>query len=195
MTLSEKIYYCRRKAGLSQEELAQRLGVSRQAVSKWETGEADPELGKLRLLAEAFGVSADWLLSGEEPPEEKTSEAPAAVPDNSAADWLDAVPGFIGRMLRKYGWLFGVYLAVAGAAFTGLGALARFMVNSMLSSFGSIGGQGFFDPFGGTTGNIVSGITRNNPVAIMGTFIIILGIVMIIVGVVLAIVLKKRADR
>lgn len=38
MKLSEKIYYCRKKAGKSQEELAALLGVSRQAVSKWETG-------------------------------------------------------------------------------------------------------------------------------------------------------------
>lgn len=38
MRLSEKIYYCRKKAGLSQEALAEQIGVSRQAVSKWETG-------------------------------------------------------------------------------------------------------------------------------------------------------------
>lgn len=40
MKLSEKIYYCRKKAGKSQEALAEELGVSRQAISKWETGEA-----------------------------------------------------------------------------------------------------------------------------------------------------------
>ena len=43
MKLPEKILYCRKRAGLSQEALAERLGVSRQAVSKWETGEALPE--------------------------------------------------------------------------------------------------------------------------------------------------------
>lgn len=62
MNLSEKIYYCRKKAGKSQEALAEELGVSRQAVSKWETGEAEPEIKKLRLLAEVFGVTTDWLL-------------------------------------------------------------------------------------------------------------------------------------
>lgn len=62
MKLSEKIYYCRKKAGKSQEALAEELGVSRQAVSKWETGEAEPEIKKLRLLAEVFGVTTDWLL-------------------------------------------------------------------------------------------------------------------------------------
>ena len=70
MKLPEKILYCRKRAGLSQEALAERLGVSRQAVSKWETGEALPETGKLATLAAALGVSVDWLLSEDE------SEAP-----------------------------------------------------------------------------------------------------------------------
>ena len=65
MTLSEKIAYCRRRQGMSQEALAERLDVSRQAVSKWETGEAQPEIGKLRTLADVFHVTADWLLSDE----------------------------------------------------------------------------------------------------------------------------------
>ena len=42
MKLNEKIYACRRRAGLSQEALAERIGVSRQAISKWETGDASP---------------------------------------------------------------------------------------------------------------------------------------------------------
>ena len=53
MKLSEKICCCRKKCGYSQETLAQMLGVSRQAVSKWETGESEPETGKLKLLAAA----------------------------------------------------------------------------------------------------------------------------------------------
>ena len=69
MKLSEKILYCRKRAGLSQEALAERLGVSRQAVSKWETGEALPETGKLAALAAALGVTVDWLLSEAEPEE------------------------------------------------------------------------------------------------------------------------------
>lgn len=69
MKLPEKILYCRKRAGLSQEELAGRLGVSRQAVSKWETGEAQPELSKLAPLAAELGVSVDWLLSDAEPEE------------------------------------------------------------------------------------------------------------------------------
>ena len=66
MKLSEKIYQCRKKAGLSQEALAAQLGVSRQAVSKWELGTAEPEPAKLKLLADTFHVSVDWLLSPDE---------------------------------------------------------------------------------------------------------------------------------
>lgn len=65
MNLNERITECRKQCGLSQEGLAQRLGVSRQAVSKWETGDAEPENGNLLLLAQTLGVSVDWLLSGE----------------------------------------------------------------------------------------------------------------------------------
>lgn len=65
MNLSERITERRKQCGLSQEGLAQKLGVSRQAVSKWETGDAEPENGNLLLLAQTLGVSVDWLLSGE----------------------------------------------------------------------------------------------------------------------------------
>ena len=51
MKLHEKIYYYRKKAGLSQDALAEKLGVSRQAISKWETAESVPETGKLAALA------------------------------------------------------------------------------------------------------------------------------------------------
>ena len=63
MTLADKICTCRRKQGLSQEALAAKLNVSRQAVSKWETGDTEPESGKLAALARTFGVTVDWLLS------------------------------------------------------------------------------------------------------------------------------------
>lgn len=60
--LSEKIRELRRQSGLSQEELADKLNVSRQAVSKWETDAAVPTADKLVELADFFGVSLDFLL-------------------------------------------------------------------------------------------------------------------------------------
>lgn len=59
---SEKLVSLRRSKGLSQEQLAQALGVSRQSVSKWESGGAMPELGKLLALSDLFGVSVDTLI-------------------------------------------------------------------------------------------------------------------------------------
>lgn len=62
MQFCEKLMELRRKTGLSQEQLADRLGVTRQSVSKWESGAAMPELGKLIALSELFGVSIDYLV-------------------------------------------------------------------------------------------------------------------------------------
>lgn len=59
--LSEKIYTLRRKNGLSQEQLAEKIGVSRQAISKWEGGLSTPELDKLRALSECFQITIDEL--------------------------------------------------------------------------------------------------------------------------------------
>ena len=58
MKLSEKIIRLRKGRGLSQEELAERLGVSRQAVSRWESGTALPDAGNLRQISGGFEVSA-----------------------------------------------------------------------------------------------------------------------------------------
>lgn len=201
MKLQEKILYCRKKAGLSQEALAERLGVSRQAVSKWETGDAVPEISKLLLLAKAFDVTTDWLICDDEPDEEKAAE-PIAVEAKPVvkATWVDALPGVIGCLLRRYGWLFGVYLAVAGACFTGMGALARYLVSKMFSSgIGNIadgafpGGIIYPNQYGTRMNSIFSDFAANNPVSIMGTVIMVLGIVMLITGIILAVILKNHS--
>ena len=62
MTFAEKLTALRKKSGDSQEQLAGRLGVTRQSVSKWESGAALPELAKLIALSELFGVSIDYLV-------------------------------------------------------------------------------------------------------------------------------------
>ena len=63
MTLEEKIYTLRKKSGLSQDEMAQKLGVTRQAVYKWETGIASPEIEKIKAISKLFDVSFDYLLN------------------------------------------------------------------------------------------------------------------------------------
>ena len=62
MSLSDKITMLRKSRALSQEELAERLGISRQAVSKWESGQSMPDIDKIVLLSEFFGVTTDYLL-------------------------------------------------------------------------------------------------------------------------------------
>ena len=66
MRFEEKIVELRKQKGLSQEELAEQLGVSRQAVSRWELGQTLPDIPNLLQLCELFGVSADYLVKDEE---------------------------------------------------------------------------------------------------------------------------------
>lgn len=179
MKLNEKIFQCRKQSGLSQEELAERVGVSRQAVSKWELGTALPELDKLKLLAKTFGVSTDWLLDDEQ----DVPQEPQPVAQQHS--WVEDVPGVLGKLLRRYGWLFGVYLAVTGAAFLGMGALAKLMVGRVFSGFES----DFF-----MTQEMGNRIT-NNPVSVMGTVIMAVGAVLLIAGIVLAVLLKRKGKK
>ena len=108
MGFSEKLAALRRGAGMSQEQLADRLGVTRQSVSKWEGGAAAPELGKLVALSELFHVSVDYLVKDylEEP------EPPA---EEGAASRLEAQMEGLSRYFRTWEWnsrtkLFGLPL-------------------------------------------------------------------------------------
>ena len=62
MQLADKIVRLRRRHGLSQEELANRIGVSRQAVFKWESGSNMPDIDKIKKIVKLFNVSFDFLL-------------------------------------------------------------------------------------------------------------------------------------
>ncbi len=62
MTIGEKILNLRKNKGLSQEQLAEELGISRQAVSKWEAEQSIPDIDKVILLAEFFHVTTDYIL-------------------------------------------------------------------------------------------------------------------------------------
>ena len=65
MILADKIIRLRRKNGWSQEELAEKMNVSRQAVSKWESAQTVPDLEKILMLGALFGVTTDYLLGRE----------------------------------------------------------------------------------------------------------------------------------
>ncbi len=79
--LAENIYQLRKKARLSQEQLAERLQVSRQAVSKWESGASVPESEKLVAISRFFQVSLDELM-GEDTPKSQGKESLPSQPSN-----------------------------------------------------------------------------------------------------------------
>ena len=101
----ERIYNLRKKSGLSQEEYADKLGVSRQAVSKWETGQSVPDCEKAAAMAKFFGVSLDWLINGEE------SAAAQAITPVAAQE--AAPDAGVETKKKKSGWLRAFIIAVA----------------------------------------------------------------------------------
>ncbi|MBQ2954309.1 MAG: hypothetical protein IJE07_12330 [Clostridia bacterium] len=192
-----------------------------------ETGEASPEITRLPLLAQTFGVMADWLLSEEEPedaapppPEPEPQGRPCApagdVHVHAMPDWVDKLPGFLSRLIRRYGWLIGLRIAITGALFTALGFVARAMFFSM-NSFASSqmnGMPGSSVTFYNNAGSVVdpgslglsaadlnalglggSGLTMSSaltdPFTILTTFIIGLGVILLVGGALLAWYLKR----
>ncbi len=100
MTISDKIQELRKQNGLSQEQLAERMGVSRQAVSKWESGLCAPDIEKIIALSELFEVSTDYLIKGVEAEtlKEKTVQITNVFqsPTVKKYAWLLVIPmGFI----------------------------------------------------------------------------------------------------
>ena len=108
MTIGAKIAACRKRAGMSQEKLANALNISRQAVSRWETGEAVPDTEKVIQLSRIFHVTTDYLLLDiDEAPQ---SAAPA---ENNRETEQRAAEKHIKRrsMRMHFGWfllIFGV---------------------------------------------------------------------------------------
>mgnify|MGYP002412237337 CR=1 FL=1 len=108
MILADKIIQLRKQFGWSQENLADALNVSRQSVSKWESGNSIPDLTKILKMAEIFGVSTDYLLKDEiEKPDAQSPEGMQGG-DNSHDPAISAVinewhpdPAFAGPQLES----------------------------------------------------------------------------------------------
>lgn len=109
MILADKIINLRKKNGWSQEELAEKLNVSRQAVSKWEGAQSTPDLEKILLMSKIFGVTTDFLVKDEiemedisedaENSEEKTKRKKNVLITAIAAYWLTSLAIFLCRLL------------------------------------------------------------------------------------------------
>ena len=79
MEFNNRLYQLRKQKGLSQEELASRLNVSRQTVSKWEIGDSTADMEKLAAISDLFEVSLDELILGKQPQVTKQEEAAPSV--------------------------------------------------------------------------------------------------------------------
>ncbi len=66
MSIAERLQELRKQSGYSQEQVAEMLGLSRQAISKWESGQGKPEIDNIVKLTEIYNVSADYILLGTE---------------------------------------------------------------------------------------------------------------------------------
>jgi len=212
MTLGETIQYYRKRAGLSQEALAELVGVSRQSVSKWELDDAVPEIGKLKALAGAFGITVDQLLSGEVPPQPEEAAPESAPPPRESGDSFDRATGFFGKLIRKYGWLAGVYTAVSGAGVALVGAIARFAFSAMgntaqnmMNSMGPLGGGGW--AVSGDSFDIPPEILEQMGIqpspaadfvsvpAAVATVFLVIGLLIAVAGVVMAVVLYQKGHK
>ena len=129
MTLGEKIQEMRKMHAMSQDALAEKLEVSRQAVSKWERDEAMPETDKIIRLAQVFGVSTDYLLMHESP-----QPQPQPVPQyNRGRSWENRIERFI----RRHGYKAGYAMIVWGAVLCVIALLVMILLPGL--------GSGIFD--------------------------------------------------
>lgn len=143
MTLGEKIQELRRKRGMSQDVLAEKLDVSRQAVSKWERDEAVPETEKIIRLAQEFQVSIDYLLLSKE---EATRPEPAAAPPKAEPSAGQQVL----RGVRRHGYKAGYGMMIWGAVLCVLAVLIALLISGFTT-----GSFQIFDSFTGSAENMV----------------------------------------
>ena len=104
MTFSEKLYTLRKSKGLSQEQLAEKLNVSRQAVSKWESAAAIPETEKLIAISDFFGVSLDYLI--------KDTSLQEATSTQSSSKKQSMLPGLVLSIGGVACLIFGGLIAI-----------------------------------------------------------------------------------
>ena len=134
MTMGEKILNMRKARGWNQEELAERISVTRQAVSRWESGSAKPDADKIIAICDLFGVSADYLLRDQYSGEGSSLKTEKVVLDalgekvrsmdqGQQSACMAAVVGGLIMFLLKLVYVFKntdyTYYTANGTAFTG----------------------------------------------------------------------------
>ena len=115
-TLGKRIAQHRKRIGLTQDALAEKLGITAQAVSKWENDLSCPDITMLPRLAEIFGISTDELLGHEAPPPVHTAE----VVEDEKSDGVHVQKGnweFHWDGGRKSGLLWAIYVLIVGVLY------------------------------------------------------------------------------
>ena len=152
MTIGQRIAQKRKEQGLSQEALGDQLGISRQAIYKWEADSALPEIDKLIALSRLFGVSVGWLLGVEDPPassreaaaDGELTEAQLKMVEEIAGRYIAAQPAPQKR--RRWPWVLAG-LALCMVLFNLFGRLGRLdsqyanLQNSIYRVESSVDGQ------------------------------------------------------
>lgn len=124
MTFGEKLQYLRNSKGMSQEQLAAQLNVSRQAVSKWELGESLPDTSKILLISKIFGVTTDYLLD-----ESVNSNSFEEIPTHNKGE---STISFVSNLIKKKGYLAGYIISGYAALSLLLLGFAHFAFKKML---------------------------------------------------------------
>ena len=112
MEFNNKLYDLRKKKGFSQEELANRLNVSRQTVSKWEVGDSTPDMEKLIAMSDLFGISLDKLVMDKSP--EPVSTVQPSNPSIYSEKGLKIAALIFGAFLLIDIISFVIYVALNG---------------------------------------------------------------------------------
>lgn len=129
MTIADRIQSLRKSKGVSQEELADRIGVSRQAVSKWESEQSTPDVEKIVLLSNYFEVTTDYILKGIEPvkAEEKQSGKQDGGDGAAICDITGTAINLLGVVISGFIWYSVQETAAvtAGIVFVILGVMVH----------------------------------------------------------------------
>lgn len=126
MILADKIIQLRKKNGWSQEQLGEQLDVSRQSVSKWESGLSIPDLEKILKMSELFGVSTDYLLKDEiEEALPSETEAPAETARLIEVEYANEYMDLVRKVSPRFAWAVSA-LILSPVALILLGGVAEF---------------------------------------------------------------------
>ena len=111
MTIGAKIAACRKRAGMSQEKLANELNISRQAVSRWENGVNLPDLPTLIQLADFYGVELRELLDGERKPDAMNTPETKSATEETARKVADYSNDVMEKVTHRFHYMYLISIA------------------------------------------------------------------------------------